>query len=189
MDEDQKKPSSSVASKVTRPTSKNSPFPEDPEKGPEDKDLEQIHQDELDEDDEAVEALEEQASNRDPMTRAFEKHHLIEIAGCFKDYYDDRFPRDEKGDFIKVSYLFMFGLTIVDILKDDTDPEIIQGRKWALEKLGFKYTWAINEEIRNKKGLSTKVLFVERIQPLKKKVKWPYNVVNALLEGERLVVE
>lgn len=98
---------------------------------------------------------------QDALTREFALFFDVKEPIFVENYSRGDFPKED-GVPIKVSRLYVYGQTIVDIVESEDQAK---SRKKRLEDIGFAYTWITKQELIE--GIPVEEVFKNRLEPSK----------------------
>lgn len=140
-------------------------------------------------------------SGPDGFTKLLMEVFELECEPAFKrDFTDPRWPRNEKGENIKVDRVYFLALRgpreaklgfrslgqdeingdakiIIDRIGKDVDEKVVMAKKWTAEQSFYRYFWIReNEEFEDEQAMK---VFLERFEPLTQKPEFAYNPIGS----------
>ena len=104
-------------------------------------------------------------ANADGLTRFLMEHYKLAYLAPIYNHMDSRFPFDDYRQ-VKVSRYYPSLALMVDIVPAGWEQDKIDAKKYAIEQMGFQYTWKKPNEDSEQ---FDSIVFFERMKPLKEK--------------------
>ena len=139
----------------------------------------------------------------DGFTKMIMEIFKLECAPSFKENFSDpRWPRNEKGEAIKVDRVYFLALRgpreaqlgfrsigqyeinndakiIIDRIGEDVDEKIVLAKKWNAEQSHYRYFWIReNEQFEDEQAMQ---VFLDRFAPLQAKPSFVFGPIGAHL--------